>query len=431
MGIVVRARVGRPRRVAMISMHTSPLDQPGSGDAGGMNVYVVEAARQLAANGTEVDIFTRATHRDLPGVVPLSPGVLVRNLSAGPLQGLGKEDLPSQLCAFSAGVLRTEASREPGFYDLVHSHYWLSGQVGWLAAERWGVPHVHTAHTWAKVKNAALAEGDAGEPRSRVIGEEQVVAAADRLLVSTHAEQRQLVGLYGADPGRIDVVAPGVDLDVFRPARHGAARARLGLPRDALVVLFAGRIQPLKAPDILIRAAAELVGRDPALRDRLVVAIVGGQSGRGSAYFPALLSLADSCGVAELVRFIPPVTRATLVDWYRAATAVVVPSHNESFGLVALEAQACGTPVVAAGVGGLTTAVRDGVSGVLVAGHDPDDYADALQPLLSSAAARRRLSAGARRHAAGFSWAATAAGTLSVYRAAMDDRAALPLVVGR
>ena len=153
-----------------------------------MNVYVVEAARQLAANGTEVEIFTRATHRDLPPVVPLAPGVLVRNLSAGPLQGLGKEDLPSQLCAFSAGVLRTEASREPGFYDLVHSHYWLSGQVGWLAAERWGVPHVHTAHTWAKVKNAALAEGDAGEPRSRVIGEEQVVAAADRLLVSTHAE---------------------------------------------------------------------------------------------------------------------------------------------------------------------------------------------------------------------------------------------------
>ena len=286
MGVVVRARVGRPRRVAMISMHTSPLDQPGVGDAGGMNVYVVEAARQLAAHGTEVEIFTRATHRDLPPDVPLAPGVLVRNLSAGPLQGLGKEDLPSQLCAFSAGVLRAEASREPGFYDLVHSHYWLSGQVGWLAAERWGVPHVHTAHTWAKVKNAALAEGDAGEPRSRVIGEEQVVAAADRLLVSTHAEERQLVGLYGADPGRIDVVAPGVDLDVFRPARPASARARLGLPRDALVLLFAGRIQPLKAPDTVIRAAAELVGRDPALRNRLVVAIVGGQSGRGSALLP-------------------------------------------------------------------------------------------------------------------------------------------------
>ena len=415
MGIVVRARVGRPRRVAMISMHTSPLDQPGSGDAGGMNVYVVEAARQLAANGTEVDIFTRATHRDLPGVVPLSPGVLVRNLSAGPLQGLGKEDLPSQLCAFSAGVLRTEASREPGFYDLVHSHYWLSGQVGWLAAERWGVPHVHTAHTWAKVKNAALAEGDAGEPRYRVIGEEQVVAAADRLLVSTHAERRQLVGLYGADPGRIDVVAPGVDLDVFRPARHGAARARLGLPRDALVVLFAGRIQPLKAPDILIRAAAELVGRDPALRDRLVVAIVGGQSGRGSAYVPALLSLADSCGVAELVRFIPPVTRATLVDWYRAATAVVVPSHNESFGLVALEALAHGVPVVATRIRGYVEWLDGAGTGELAQPGDAADFAAAVRAVTGSAGHHAACAECARRLAQTYSWEKRIDAWLQIY----------------
>jgi D-inositol-3-phosphate glycosyltransferase len=174
------SRPGTPRRVATLSVHTSPLDQPGAGDAGGMNVYIVEVSRRLAARGIAVDIFTRATSSDLPPVVEMTPGVTVRHVSAGPFEGLGKEELPAQLCAFTAAVLREEAQHEPGYYDVVHSHYWLSGQVGWLARDRWSVPLIHTAHTLAKVKNEALADGDHPEPRARVIGEEQVVAEADR-----------------------------------------------------------------------------------------------------------------------------------------------------------------------------------------------------------------------------------------------------------
>src|SRR3954468_20942401 len=178
----------RPRRVAVISLHTSPLAQPGTGDAGGMNVYVVQTALRMAQRGVQVEIFTRQTSSDLPPVAELAPGVLVRHIVAGPYGGLGKEDLPSQLCAFTAGVLRDEATHEPGWYDVVHSHYWLSGQVGWLLRDRWGVPLVHSAHTLAKVKNRLLAEGDVPEPRARVIGEEQVVAEADQLIASTDEE---------------------------------------------------------------------------------------------------------------------------------------------------------------------------------------------------------------------------------------------------
>ena len=225
----------RPARVAMISMHTSPLDQPGTGDAGGMNVYIVELARRLAAAGTDVEIFTRSTSSQLPEVVEMSPGVLVRHIDAGPYQGLSKDELPAQLCEFSRGVLRAEAAAPPGWYDLVHSHYWLSGQVGALAAERWGVPLVHSMHTMAKVKNASLAAGDSPEPRTRVIGEQQVVDAADRLVANTDDEARELHDLYGAALGEVSVVSPGVDLDLFspgeqsrRPRTAGASAGRAG-----------------------------------------------------------------------------------------------------------------------------------------------------------------------------------------------------------
>jgi len=415
-------RLQAPRRVAMLSVHTSPLDQPGGGDAGGMNVYVVELARQLAAQGIGVEIFTRAARSDLPAVVAVEPGVLVRHVTAGPFEGLGKADLPGQLCALTAGVLRAEAAHEPGWYDLVHSHYWLSGQVGWVAAERWGVPLVHTAHTLARVKNLALAEGDSPEPLMRVIGEQQVVGASTRLIASTPAEATELETLYDADPQAIDVVAPGVDLEVFRPGEASAARTRLGVPPDADLLLFVGRLQPLKAPDVLLRAAAELLAREPQRRSRLVVAVLGGPSGSGLEHPEALAELAANLGIADVVRFEQPVPQRELADWYRAASIVVVPSHNESFGLVALEAQACGTPVVAAAVGGLRTAVRDGVSGLLVNGHDPRDYADALSRVLSSPEWRALLGAGAVRHAAHFGWEATARGVLESYGRAVDER---------
>ena len=418
---VLSVRRSRRHRVAMLSVHTSPLDQPGTGDAGGMNVYIVELARRLGSMGTEVEIFTRATSADLPPVVDLADGVLVRHVQAGPFQGLRKEDLGGQLCAFAGGVLRAEASREPGWYDLVHSHYWLSGQVGALAAERWNVPLIHSMHTMAKVKNLSLAAHDTPEPVARVIGESQVVEAADRLVANTDDEAHSLVSLYGAERDRVVTVAPGVDLDVFCPGDRAAARTRVGVAGDAEMLLFVGRIQPLKAPDVLLRAAARMLEDDPSLRSRLVVAVVGGPSGGGVEDPTSLQQLATSLGIADVVRFAPPVSRDRLPDWYRAADVTVVPSYSESFGLVAVESQACGTPVVASAVGGLPTAVADGASGVLVDGHDTEAYAAVLAELLRHDRRKAALGRGALLHASRFSWAATANGMLDVYEGALAD----------
>jgi D-inositol-3-phosphate glycosyltransferase len=406
----------RHGRVAMISMHTSPLDQPGIGDAGGMNVYVVELARRLAARNLAVEVYTRATSSALPPVVEAFPGVTVHHVHAGPFEGLAKDELPGQLCAFAGVVLRAEARHDQGWYDVVHSHYWLSGQVGALVRDRWGVPLVHSMHTMAKVKNLSLAVGDTSEPSARLVGEQQVVDAADMLIANTDIEAKQLLQLYDADPGRVEVVHPGVDLEVFRPST--SARGRLGLPADAVVLMFAGRIQPLKAPDVLLHAVRILLERDPALRSRLVVPVVGGPSGTGLEHPESLARLARSLGIEDVVRFVPPVAQGALADWYAAATLVCVPSYNESFGLVAVEAQACGTPVVAAAVGGLTTAVRDGMSGLLVDGHDPADYARAMERILADPDMRARLSRGALRQASDFGWEQTADRTLEVYRAA-------------
>ncbi|PID53836.1 MAG: D-inositol-3-phosphate glycosyltransferase [Micrococcales bacterium] len=414
----------------MLSVHTSPVEQPGTGDAGGMNVYVVELATRLAQLGVEVEIFTRATEAGSAEVVQYAPGVQVRHVLAGPLQGLSKDDLPGQLCAFAAGLMRTEARRPANWYDLVHSHYWLSGQVGWLVADRWNVPLVHSMHTMAKVKNAYLAEGDHPEPPIRVIGEEQVVTEADRLIASTGQERSELLELYQARPDRVTVIAPGVDLDVFRPGDRDADRAALGLRPDAVVLLFVGRIQPLKAPDVLVRAAAYLLRDDPTLVDRLAVVVVGGPSGSGLEHPEDLADLARSLGLtqhsdrADIVRFVPPQGRAELARWYRAADVAVVPSYNESFGLVAVEAQACGTPVVAADVGGLPTAVADGVSGVLVDGHDPRTWSCELGSLINDEPRRARLARGAVAHAQTFGWDACVQAHLQTYRLARSERLA-------
>jgi D-inositol-3-phosphate glycosyltransferase len=418
----------RPRRVAVVSLHTSPLDQPGTGDAGGLNVYVLETSRRLAAAGVDVEIFTRAKTSSLAHTAEIEPGVRVSHLRAGPFEELPKEDLPAQMCAFSAGLLRAEAGRPAGWFDLIHSHYWLSGQVGWLASERWDVPLVHSMHTMAKVKNLELANGDRAEPQVRVIGEEQVVENASRLIANTGDEARQLIDLYSASPQAIDVVHPGVDLDVFSPGDRASARATLGLRPDAQVLLFVGRIQPLKAPDVLLRAVARMVESDPARRRDLVVAVCGGPSGSGLDHPSALADLATSLGIADIVRFEPPNDRARLAQWYRAADATVVPSYSESFGLVAIESQACGTPVVAASVGGLRTAVADGRSGLLVPGHDPDEWARALERMTTRE--RDHLAAGARSHAEGFSWDATAQALIDSYAHAIGEHAALPVAAG-
>jgi D-inositol-3-phosphate glycosyltransferase len=388
-----------PRRIATISVHTSPLDQPGTGDAGGLNVYVVEVAKRLAARGTEVEIFTRAVSRDAPPVTELAPGVLVRHVTAGPFEELDKADIPAQICHFTFETLRIEAAYAPGRYDLVHAHYWLSGQVGAVAKERWGVPLVQSMHTLGKVKNAALATGDSAEPEFRLRGEDEVVAAADRVMT----------------------VHPGVDLSVFCPGDQLDARRRLGLAADAIVLLFAGRMQPLKGPDILLHAVARMVRDDPELARRLSVVFVGGPSGPGLGDPDMVTQLASRLGISDVVRLEPPCPQPELADWYRAATMVTVPSYSESFGLVALEAQACGTPVVAAAVGGLRTAVRDGKSGVLIDSHDPADYARVLRRLAAAPPVLARMSAGALRHASAFGWPAAVDRLLGVYAGALSE----------
>jgi len=406
----------RAHRVATLMVHTSPLEQAGTGDAGGMNIYVVENAIKMAQAGVEVDIFTRATSPDLPKSVPLADGVTVRHLEAGPFQGLSKEDLPSQISALTSSFMHETSTFGPRYYDIIHSHYWISGQLGWMISEQTHIPLVHTMHTMARVKNLALADGEKPEPAIRAIGEEQVVRNAKGLIANTDAEAASLVSLYDACPDNVFVVTPGVDLQRFTPGSgRSAARQKLNIAPDALMLTFVGRIQPHKGPEVLIRAAAEMVHHSPHLRAKLAVVIIGGASGNGSTEPERLAALAQFLGVEEIVHFMPPVSRDNLADWYRASDLVCVPSYSESFGLVALEAQACGTPVVATAVGGLRTAVSDGISGSLVDGHDPKAWSAVISRLLAEPHRRLLLSMGAVEHASHFGWEATARRTLDVY----------------
>ena len=405
-------------RIATLMVHTSPLDQPGIGDAGGMNIYVLESAQRMAAMGVNVDIFTRRTDPAAPEIVEISPGVRVRHFDCG--HGtLTKEQLPIHISGLSqefSRIMRTEN------YDVIHSHYWLSGKVAMPAAKELGIPLVHTMHTMARVKNLNLAEGETPEPMIRVQGETQVVAAANALIANTDAEGASLVSLYDACPDIVHVVSPGVDLFTFTPGEsRSAAREIVGLPQDALVVSFVGRIQPHKGPEVLIRATSELVKHSPLLRHKLIVNIVGGASGANTEEVDRLKELSTWLGIDDVVRFAPPVPRAELPQWYRAADLVIVPSYSESFGLVALEAQACGTPVIATAVGGLRTAVADGISGVLVDGHDPKAWSSVISRLLQEPQRRVLLSMGAVEHASHFGWDVTARGTLDIYDLVISD----------
>ena len=399
-------------RIATLMVHTSPLDQPGIGDAGGMNIYVLESAQRMAAMGVSVDIFTRRTDAAQADIVEISPGVRVRHFDCG--HGtLTKEQLPIHISGLSqefSRIMRTEN------YDVIHSHYWLSGKVAMPTAKELGIPLIHTMHTMARVKNLNLAEGETPEPMIRVQGETQVVAAANALIANTDAEAASLVSLYDACPDTVHVVSPGVDLYTFTPGEsRSAARDQIGQPQDALVVSFVGRIQPHKGPEVLIRATSELVKHSPLLRHKLIVNIVGGASGANTEEVDRLKELTTWLAIDDVVRFSPPVPREDLPQWYRAADLVVVPSYSESFGLVALEAQACGTPVIATAVGGLRTAVADGISGVLVDGHDPKAWSSVISRLLQEPQRRVLLSMGAVEHASHFGWDVTARGTLDIY----------------
>lgn len=417
----------KTKRLAVLSVHTSPLDQPGTGDAGGLNVYVVETAKRLAERGTQVDIFTRRTASTPENKVELFPGVYVKHITAGPFEGLDKNSLPAQLCALTAGVLREEAFKPEGWYDLIHSHYWLSGQVGWVASERWNVPLVHTMHTMARVKNLNLAIGDLPEPKEREIGEQQVVKVADRLVANTQEEANELINLYGANAEQVSVVHPGVDLDTFYPADQIKARKYFDIKPDAFVLTFVGRVQPLKAPDLLLLAGAELVKINPALKDKLQIVICGGLSGSGFDKPTQLMDLAKSLGLEKITKFLTPVSRQNLAKIYQASDLVIVPSHSESFGLVAVEAQATGVPVVAASVGGLKTVVAHQESGLLIENHDPKNWASRINELINNPALRNKLSLGAVNRAKNFSWDSTVENLLSVYQAVLDNPSVAPV----
>ena len=395
-------------------MHTSPVDQPGSGDSGGMNVYIRAVAERLAEHGVEVDVFTRPRESAEVGPEPLGKGIRIVGVRAGPLSAIPKADLPRFLPEFLGGLLRFEAGERRG-YDVVHSHYWLSGWVGRSAKEIWGVPLVASFHTLGKVKNYSLARGEPKEPAERLAGEQEVIAVADRILAPTPSEASHLVGLYRADPEAIRVVPPGVDPSLFSPRPRAEAKDRLHLTGVRLV-LFVGRLQPHKGPDVAVRTLAEAVARDPGGTANVVLAIVGGPSGAGpGAEVARLMDLAGALGVSERVMLFPPQAQARLADFYSAADAVLVPSRSESFGLVALEAQACGTPVVAAAVGGLRYVVADGRTGFLVSGHDPADHAERLLHVLRDPAAAERMGLAGVEQAARFSWDATASEVLEVY----------------
>ena len=410
------------KRVAVLSVHTSPLDQPGTGDAGGLNVYVVETAKRLAKRGTQVDIFTRRTASTPDHQVELFPGVNVKHVTAGPFEGLNKNSLPAQLCALTAGVLREEAFKPEGWYDLIHSHYWLSGQVGWVASERWNVPLVHTMHTMARVKNLSLAEGDSPEPKEREIGEQQVVNAAQKLIANTEQEAQELINLYGANPNQVSVIHPGVDLETFYPADQVEARSALGIKPDAFVLTFVGRVQPLKAPDLLLLAVSEMLKIKPELATKLQILICGGLSGSGFDKPTQLIDLAKSLNLEKVTKFLTPMSRQNLAKVYQASNLVAVPSYSESFGLVAVEAQATGVPVIAAEVGGLKTVVNHQESGVLVKGHDPKIWADELIKLLTNSELLKKLSQGAVNKAKAFSWDKTVDQLLNTYQTALENQ---------
>jgi D-inositol-3-phosphate glycosyltransferase len=375
----------------MLSLHTSPLVQPGVGDSGGMNVYVRELAGSLARAGVGVTVYVRRWHDDLPSVVEPEPGVSVVHVDAG-ASHLDKEQLPAVVDDF-ADAVRADMALRPAV-SAIHANYWLSGVAGHRLKHQLGLPLVCTFHTLARVK----AETGDPEPARRELAEAEVIGCADRLLASCEAEADQLVQLYGADRSRIELVPPGVDHAFFSPGDRAGARAALGLG-DAPVLLFVGRIQPLKRADLAVSALAHLRRRDGTL------VVVGGPSGPGGdAELARVQALAAEVGVADRVRFVPPQPHHLLSSWYRAADVVVVPSRSESFGLVALEAAACGTPVVAAAVGGLTSIVDHGRTGYLVDGADPQQWAGYIDAIVDDPGLAATLAAGAVGRARGFTW---------------------------
>ncbi|MFO7281448.1 MAG: glycosyltransferase [Thermoanaerobacterales bacterium] len=396
------------RRLAVLSLHTSPLAQPGAGDSGGMNVYVRELVSALAQAGVQADVYTRRWADGLPEVVEVEPGFRVVHVPAGPTD-LTKEELPEVVDEFADGVLQHLVTGDDlRGVDALHANYWLSGVAGHRLKHELDLPLVSTFHTLARVK----AETGDPEPRRRIEAETAVIGCSDVILANSAAEATQLQQLYGADPDRIEIVPPGVVHAFFSPGDRAGARAALPHlgPGDGPMLLFVGRIQPLKGLDVAVRALAEL--DDPTA----VLVVVGGPSGAdGVRELERVEKLAAALGVAERVRFADPQPHHLLSSYYRAADVVLVPSRSESFGLVALEAAACGTPVVAAAVGGLRTLVEHGRTGFLVEQRDPRAYAAHAAQILANPPLAAALSAAAARRARDYTWSTTAARLRRIY----------------
>ncbi len=407
------------RKLAVLSFHTSPLVQPGVGDSGGMNVYVRELVSALAQAGVACDVYTRTWSPDLPEEVVVEPGFRVVHIDSGPRSEVPKEALVELVPEFSAAVV--ERIKAADDVDAIHANYWLSGVAGHAAKHELSLPLVSTFHTLARVK----AEAGAGEPDAgaRAVAEAEVVACSDAILANGAEEAAELVRHYAAAPERIEVVPPGVDHAFFSPGDRDGARAALGWAEPGRIsahggrraaqgpiLLFVGRIQPLKGLDVAVATLAELDRPDAQL------VVVGGPSGtEGPEELARVRHLADELGVTGQVRFVEPQPHHLLSTWYRAADVVLVPSRSESFGLVALEAAACGRPVVAAAVGGLRTIVDHGRSGFLVEGRPPEAYAAWVAEILDDPELAKRLALRARERAAGYTWSTAAARLRRLY----------------
>jgi D-inositol-3-phosphate glycosyltransferase len=422
-------------RIAMLSVHSSPLAVLGGKEAGGMNVYVRELSRELGRRGIGVDIFTRSQNPAAPPVVALDRGVRVVNLHTGPRVPYDKNWVLTYLPEFVNRV-RCFADGEDLTYDLIHSHYWLSGEAALALRRSWGAPIVHMFHTLGALKNRVARGKEEREAGQRIVIERRLMAQADAIVAATLLDRDQMVEFYGLEPDRIRVAPCGVDLELFQPRDLTAARAELGLPPPPhRLLLLVGRIEPIKGIDALIRAVALLIERRPAWRGALTALVVGGDGEGERAHWNAeqrqLDTLRRGLGVADAVRFLGVRPQEQLPQLYAAADIVTMPSHYESFGMAALEGLACGRPVVATAAGGPALIVEDGTSGLLMPPGDPAALAERLERLLTDDALREGMGTAARWRAERFGWPAVTCDIMQIYRETLERATLRPTVTLR